>query len=626
MKTTAPFSSQPPLSTESASVHGLKVVEGATVRSPVLPARADNDATTFRGLVQGDAELNFQWAALLIDSLVASGVEHVVMSPGAQMIPLSLACRHNDKLKVSVVIDERSAAFYALGLAKMTRKPTILICTSGSAVGQYYPAIMEANTGMVPLIVLTSDRAPENQDRCSAQAIDQVRAFGQHVRAAHQLTLPDNSISQLLAVASRVYEQATWPMPGPVHVNMPFRDPLVPKTRTKLAVLPKPPVVAAPCVLPNLNDILEIAGSLSGRRGAIVCGASEIEDHEAFFEAVQVLAQTLGCPVITDPLSNMRFGAPDTDLVMSRGDSFLRSNEFADSHQPEWVLNFGGPPTSKSVLTWMQKSPTTDYIVVDQTPRWADPLQKVTRMVRSNAAEFCRALVGTGVLKSTSETWAESFAICERQICAMAEIGTGNILWEAPIIRAILDNASDGSAVFSGNSMSVRDFDTFSGTRDKQVRLIANRGTNGIDGAIATLTGVAAAQGSTVLGMIGDMTFSHDMGSLQLAGKVDVVLVVLNNGGGAIFEYLPTKGTPEYQDFLSPPTMDVCLSARACGWQTWRADDMESFTAAMAEAMAGKGPRLIEAVIDRDASVSCHKAFWSAAEQLKRPHLVSVHD
>lgn len=616
----------PPLSGDVAADHGFKVVEGSAgvAHAPrtAAPAPAETDTTTFRGLVQGDAELNFQWAALLIDSLVASGVEHAVMSPGAQMIPLALACRANAKLKVSVIIDERSAAFYALGLARVTRRPTVLICTSGSAVGHYYPAIMEASSGMTPLIVLTADRAPENQDRCSAQAIDQVRAFGLHVRASHHLTLPDASIGSLLAVASRVYEQALWPMPGPVHVNMPFRDPLVPKTRNKLAVA-LPPAVSVPCIQPHRDEVAEIAAILSGRPGAIICGATEIEDHQEFFDAVHELARSLACPIITDPLSNLRFGGPDDDLVVSRADSFLRSTTFADTHQPDWVLCFGGPPTSKPVLTWLQKSRASDYMVVDHTPRWPDPLQRVTRLVRSNPATLCRALVERGNLAPAHVGWAEAFAACERQINALADLGNGDVLWEAPIIGTILGAATEGSAVFSGNSMSVRDFDTFSGTMEKSVRLMANRGTNGIDGSIATLIGVAAAQQGTTLGMIGDMAFAHDMGSLQLAGAVDVVLVVLNNGGGAIFDYLPTVHTPEYQDFLSPPTLDIGLAARAGGWSHWRADDLPSFTAAFAEALAGRGPRVIEAVIDRKASVACHKQFWSASEQINRPHLVT---
>lgn len=571
---------------------------------------------------QGNAEHNFRWAAALIDSFVAAGVTHAVMSPGAQMVPLSLACRANPRLKISIVIDERSAAFYALGIARVTQRPTILICTSGSATAQYFPAIMEASTGMVPLIVLTADRAPENQDRCSAQAVDQIRVFGLHVRASHSLHLPDDSAGCLPILASRAYEQTLWPMPGPVHINVPFREPLVPKSRTKLA-LPLPPATRAPLIQPHLADVRDIASALSGRPGAIVCGANEVDPNNGFSDAVLTLARQLGCPVIADPLSNLRFGVGVESPVVARGEAILRNKGFADAHRPEWVLCFGGPPTAKPVLTWLKDARAENHIVVDNTPRWPDPLQRVTRLVRSSPAAFCRCLAATGMLQPAPETWLASFQAAERRTDAAAPGANDDALWEAPIIRTLLHTAPEDSVVFSGNSMSVRDFDTFSGTTERSLRLMANRGTNGIDGAIATFLGIAAAQRKTTYGMIGDMTFAHDAGSLQLAGRLDAVLVVLNNAGGAIFDYLPTAGTPEYEDFVCPPQIDIEYAARAGGWRYWRADTIDAFRTAIAAA-TGKGPRLIEAVIDRRISVERHKAFWESAQALSRVRLVAA--
>lgn len=589
----------------------LGAVEFSRNASNCRAAIPEVDNTTFRGVVQGDAELNFRWAAVLIDSLVANGCVQAVMSPGAQMAPLALACRANAQLKVTVIIDERSAAFYALGLARATRKPTILICTSGSATGHWYPAVMEASAGMAPLILLTADRAPENQDRCSAQAIDQVRVFGPHVRASHHLPLPDASIDSLQPFASRIYEQSLWPSPGPVHVNMPFRDPLIPKTRVKHPTV-KPPAIARSVIRPQLEDITDVARAISGRRGVIVCGATEI-DSDGFVAAVHELGRVTGCPIITDPLSNLRFDVPDDVCVVSRADTFLRSNEFAASHRPEWVISFGGPPTAKPVLTWLQDAPVSDYIVVDPSVRWADPLLRVTRLLRSDPASFCRGLTARGGLVKAPAEWGESFAACEHYVDILAGTTCEQTLWEAPIIRRLIQAARPGATVFSGNSMSIRDFDSFSGTTGKHLRLLANRGTNGIDGSIASLLGVAAADRSQpVVAMIGDMAFAHDVGSLQLAHDLDVTVVVLNNGGGAIFDYLPTAGIDEYNDFVSPPTVDIGLAARAGGWRHWRADSLSGFENAMAQSAAG-GPCLIEAVIDRAASVRNHKNFWKSA-------------
>lgn len=581
--------------------------------SSLPPVHTEADNTTFRGLVQTDAELNFRWAAVLIDALTANGVTHAVMSPGAQMAPLALACRANPDLKVTVIIDERSAGFYALGLARVTRKPVILICTSGSATGHWYPAVMEASSGMTPLILLTADRAPENQDRCSAQAIDQIRVFGPHVRASHHLPLPDGSIDSLQPLASRIYEQSLWPSPGPVHVNLPFRDPLVPKTRTKLPGV-TPPVIARSVIRPQLEDIMSVAAAISGRRGVIVCGATEI-DNPDYAAALYELAHTTGCPVITDPLSNLRFGAPIDVCVLSRADAFLRSKEFCAAFQPEWVISFGGPPTAKSVLSWLQETPASDYILVDPTMRWADPLLRVTRLLRSDPATFCRGISVRGNVRPAPAEWVEAFRACETYMDRLANGASESSLWEAPIVRHLVESAAPDSVLFSGNSMSIRDFDSFSGTVDKRFRLIANRGTNGIDGSIGTLLGIAAAQKQKpTLAMIGDMAFSHDVGSLQLAHDLNVTLVVLNNGGGAIFDYLPIHDIPEYDDFLSPPTVNIGMAARAAGWRHWRASDLHSFHDAIDAAAHGSGPALVEAIIDRQVSVRNHKRFWKAAE------------
>ncbi|RJF78387.1 2-succinyl-5-enolpyruvyl-6-hydroxy-3-cyclohexene-1-carboxylic-acid synthase [Azospirillum cavernae] len=573
---------------------------------------AEKDNTTFRGIVQGDAELNFEWSAFLIDSLVAAGVTHVVMCPGAQMAPLALACRANPALKITVVIDERAAGFFALGLSRVTRRPTILICTSGSAVGEFFPAVMESSTGMIPLILITADRAPENQDRCSAQAIDQIRAYGAHARSSHSLPLPDASIDTLSALASRIYEQSLWPMPGPVHVNQPFRDPLVPKNRVKRAV-PKPPTITEPVIQLRQEDIDRMAETLSGRRGVIVCGATENAEEPGFPAAVYELARQLAAPIIADPFSNLRFGAPAESGVIARADTFLRAARFTATHQPEWILNFGGPAMSKPVLTYMQESTASDYIVVDPTTRWSDPLLRATHIVRSSPETLCRALTESGSLKPAPDVWRQSFIACDGFIDTLSRSAFDTSLWEAPIVRRLIKAAPDGAVVFSGNSMSVRDFDSFSGNTDTRLRLLANRGTNGIDGSIGTLIGIAAAQRHTkTVCMIGDMAFSHDVGSLQLAGDLDIVLVVLNNGGGGIFEYLPTANVPEYQDFLSPPTLSIGAAGKACGWQHWEIHDLDGLNAALDAAMAAKGPCLIEAVIDRKASVRQHKLFWSA--------------
>ncbi|MDR3436259.1 2-succinyl-5-enolpyruvyl-6-hydroxy-3-cyclohexene-1-carboxylic-acid synthase [Telmatospirillum sp.] len=542
----------------------------------------------------------------MIDGLIMSGATNVVMSPGAQAAPLMMACRANAKAKITVIIDERSAAFFALGLARATQTPTIIICTSGSAVGQLYPAIMEAAASQVPLIILAADRAPEKQDCGAAQATDQIRVFGMQVRAAHHLPVPDASIESLPSLAARIIEQSLFPNPGPVYVNQPFREPLYAKTLRKFASPRLVPMTSQPLLQATDDDILHVTDRVSGRPGLIVCGSQEIAGD--FAMAVQFLATAAGAPIIADPLSGLRFGPSCRDGLVSCADSLPRALAFADDCHPEWVISFGGPLISQAFSAWLKKEPVADYIVVDNSPRWTDPLKRATRMVRAEPAAFCRALAGH--VSPAPAAWRQRFVTLEQRISTTLRHGKDGLLWEAPIIASLLTAAPEGGAIFSANSMSIRDFDTFSGSSDKPLRVLGNRGVNGIDGSIATLLGIASRSDRTTLGMIGDVAFAHDMGSLQIANHLDVVLVVLNNGGGGIFDYQGAVETREYLDFLCPPTVDVAAVAGACRWHYWRADTAADFDSALGKAMSAKGCRLIEAVIDRKASVGRHHAFW----------------
>lgn len=550
---------------------------------------------------------------MLIDGLIMAGATNIVMSPGAQAAPLMMACRANAQAKITIIIDERSAAFYALGLARATGTPTIIICTSGSAVGQMYPAVMEASAVLAPLIILAADRAPERQDCCAAQAIDQTRVFGAHVRASHHLPAPDASIDSLSAMAARIVEQSVYPSPGPVFVNQPFREPLYAKTlRKHTQALAIGPAIAQPILLAQADDVQSVADRLSKRPGLIVCGSSGADERLA--AAIRHLAQALACPIVADPLSGLRFGALQDHNLITRADSLSHCKAFSEKCQPEWVINFCGPPISQSFLSWLKKSPLTDYIVVDDSTRWPDPIRRATRMVRADPATFCRDLAGR--VAPAPADWAERFRRFEHHIDDILRRDPGNLLWEAPIIESLLAAIPERGVLFSGNSMSVRDFDTFSGSTTKPLHLMANRGVNGIDGSIATLLGIAARSERTTLAMIGDVAFCHDMGSLQIASDLDVLLVVLNNGGGAIFDYQGAAHTQEYLDFLCPPSVDMSAVARACSWTHWSVTSRSGFDDTLQEAMSVKGCRMIEAIIDRKTSVARHQAFWNAIRGL----------
>lgn len=581
-------------------------IASINISEPALQA----EKNTGRNVV---ADWNFTWSAMLIDGLIMAGATNIVMCPGAQAAPLMMASRANPKAKISIIIDERSAAFHALGQARATGVPTMVICTSGSAVGQMYPAIMEASAVLAPLIVLAADRAPERQDSCAAQAIDQTKVFGSQVRASHHLPAPDDSIESLTSIAARIVEQSLFPTPGPVFVNQPFREPLYAASlRKHERASRRTPLIARPLLMARADDVQQIADRISGRPGLILCGSREADPDLAV--AIGELASAIDCPIVADPLSGLRFGPRDQRRLFSRADSLPRSKAFADRCHPDWIITLRGPAVSQGFFSWLEDVGLTDYIVVEDSTRWPDPIRRATRMVRADPAGFCRDLARR--VKPAPSDWADRFARYECLIDDMIRRKGGPHLWEAPIIERLIRAVPDQGILFSGNSMSVRDFDTFSGTSSKPFRLLANRGVNGIDGSIATLLGIAAHNDRGTLAMIGDVAFCHDLGSLQIANGLDVLMVVLNNGGGAIFDYQGAIHTRDYLDFLAPPSVDMSSAAKACGWRHWRAATPEEFDGALDAAQSVNGCRMIEAVIDRKTSVARHQAYWAAIRDL----------
>ncbi|TSA42012.1 MAG: 2-succinyl-5-enolpyruvyl-6-hydroxy-3-cyclohexene-1-carboxylic-acid synthase, partial [Betaproteobacteria bacterium] len=275
------------------------------------------------------AHTNLHWALTLIDGLAAAGVAHAVISPGSRSTPLALACELHPRIETHVVLDERSAAFFALGLAKAGNAPAAVIGTSGSAPANWLPAVIEANYGAVPLILLSADRPPELRECGANQTVDQVKLFGGHVRFAFDLGVAEQSPEALRHVAMRArqaVDQSRWPLPGPVHLNVPLREPLVPSGKMDFDFSGCAAGVAYPTLIPPAAALAQLAEELSGAPGLIVCGA--MAASPGFAAAVAELAGRLGCPVLADPLSGLRFGEHDRCRILTRYDAFLRNRQF----------------------------------------------------------------------------------------------------------------------------------------------------------------------------------------------------------------------------------------------------------------------------------------------------------
>jgi 2-succinyl-5-enolpyruvyl-6-hydroxy-3-cyclohexene-1-carboxylate synthase len=555
------------------------------------------------------AFLNLRWAMALVEGLVAAGVDRAVISPGSRSTPLTLACLRHPGMKSWIQVDERSAAFFALGLAKADRRPVALVCTSGSAPANWFPAVIEASYGLTPLLLLTADRPAELRDCGANQTINQAGLFGGQVRASHELP-PAESTPQALRglgfLAARAADQSRWPLPGPVHINVPLREPLVPAGVLPEYAAATPKAVSYPVMQPPADEIAALARELSGRPGLIVCGEGNYEN--GFPAALAQLAEALACPVLADPLANLRYGAHDRSRILGRYDAFLRCEGFAGNPRPEWVLRFGAVPVSKQLQNYLAACDSA-HILVEPHGRWPDPLHQTTRLLRADPAAVCSALAAARPLPAPA-AWLEGFVAQERRAGALADAAGKPV--EAEVVASLARRLA-GGCLFSGNSMAIRDLDGFAAGSDAPLRIVGNRGASGIDGNVSTALGLAAALGKPVAALLGDLTFYHDMNGLIAARGLNATFVVLNNGGGGIFNYLPQSGLEDFERaWLTPTELDFSHAARMYGLEYRKVECGGGFDAALAAALEHDGPDLIEVTVDREVSVARHKAYWAA--------------
>ncbi len=550
----------------------------------------------------------------LIDGLVAAGVRHAVISPGSRSTPLTLACSVHPALRTWVQVDERSAAFFALGLAKADGEPALLVATSGSAAGHWLPAIIEASQGAVPLLLLSADRPPELQACGANQTVDQLKLYGGHVRAFHALPVAEGTVtarSRLQALAAQAADQSRWPVPGPVHLNVPFREPLLPSADPPM----EPPAGAAvarvgyPRLQPDSGQMERLARLMDGRPGLIVCGAGHWGTD--FPGAVTALAARLGAPLLADPLADLRCGSHDRSHVLCCYDAFLRRH--AAGRVPSWVLRFGALPVSKALQGYLRDCGAAMHAVVEPHGRWPDPLHQATELVHADAAAVCAELAVRLELPGPAEWWA-AFAAEEQRAANLLAEPTVN-LWEGEVVPALVQRLPPDSLLFSGSSMPIRELDSFLGSAPRALRVVANRGASGIDGNISTLLGLAAAGGrrGATVGLLGDLACYHDMNGLLAARGLRVTLVVLNNGGGAIFGYLPQARLAGFADYwLTPTGLDLGQVAALYGLAHHRVHRPEALGASLDAALAAPGPALVEVMLDRAASLARHQAYWAA--------------
>ncbi len=596
-------------------------------------------ATSRPGDAVSAAEALFAYVGAFVDELARSGVQHVCIAPGSRSAPLALMFARHPEIRVWMHLDERSAAFFALGLAKASGDPVAVVCTSGSAAANFLPAVVEARAGGVPLVVLTADRPPELRDVGAPQTIDQTRLFGVHAKWFAEVALPEATVEMLRYVrtlACRAVGIAVASPVGPVHLNVPFREPLIPRPFAP-PVAPDEPggdawhgrVGVEPYVWidtpPRTLDLAAarlIAGELRrSRRPLIVCGP---QADPALPAALGVLASAIGAPLLADPLSLVRCGSHSRGMVIDAYDAFLRDRTLADRFSPDLVLRIGGVPTSKVLQNYLVRQTGARQLTIGDGA-WSDPTLIAAQAVQAVPRHACTAVFDILTAqpdesrRDPGTEWSERWRAADG--AAREALARGAAAYDEPfegrVFAELADLLPDGATLYVSSSMPVRDLDSFVGGSARRLRFLANRGANGIDGVVSSAMGAAAAGGGPTVLAIGDLAFYHDMNGLLAARAHDLSLtiVLINNDGGGIFSFLPQAELGDGFETLfgTPHGLDFSAAARLYGAHYTRVWEWDELRSAVDDGMGGNGLTIVELRTDRARNVEMHRELWHAA-------------
>ncbi|AGP52360.1 2-succinyl-5-enolpyruvyl-6-hydroxy-3-cyclohexene-1-carboxylic-acid synthase [Streptomyces rapamycinicus] len=568
---------------------------------------------------EGGAQAAF--AATLVDEWVRAGLSEAVIAPGSRSTPLALALAEDGRMRLHIRLDERAAGFLALGLSRATGRATVVVTTSGTASAELHPAVAEADLAGVPMVVCTADRPPELQGVGAPQTMVQTGLYGSAVRWAVAVAVPERGQDGMWrSLAARaVAEAGAGPSgPGPVHLNLAFRDPLVARPG------PLPPGrpdgqpwhhIGRPVLTATPADVAAVADG--HERGVLLVGAGA-GDPAAVHEA----AAALGWPVLADPRSGARTPGPGT---VAAADAVLRGPHARDRLCPEVVVHLGERWASRAVADWLRQ-PGIRHVLVDPDWRWRDPDRLAATVLRTDPTALCRAVAEAVPEPLAGPEWRTAWTSAEATAqAAMADALDGRAdLTEPRVARTLFDALPAEATLVVGSSMPVRDLEWFAAPRHRPPAVLANRGVNGIDGTIATALGVAAARGPVAV-LLGDLTFLHDAGALLGAAEapdVSCTLVVVDNHGGGIFSFLPQASRLPEDTFEllfgTPQAADVCAVAAAYGVGVVRVADEGELRSALKERVGSPGVSMIHLCTDRAANVAVHdRAHRTVARALE---------
>lgn len=501
---------------------------------------------------------NSLWGSVLVETLHRLGLREVVISPGSRSTPLTMAFARHPGIEAIPVLDERSAAFFALGLARQHHRPVALLCTSGTAGANYFPAVIEAQENGVPLLVITADRPPEMRECRSGQTIDQQKLYGSHVNFHHEFSVPQATLPllrYLRQTTAHAWERTQWPCSGPVHLNAPFRDPLPPvedgSTGALRGKLNERKFFAAFKPQARSEPVLT-SGVRLGGRGIIVAGQVRLSDPVAYAKAVTRISRKLGWPVLADALSPLRQHSHLVPNLVTTYDFIARSAGLTKQLQPDRVLCLHDWPTSKPLRQWLQAA-DLDVTFVSAHAQNPDALHSRSRLLRCQVESLAGVVQGGARARGWLAGWMETDRRLARRLGRVLA-GTDE-LFEGRVSALLPTVLPKGTPLFVANSMPVRDLEYFCPANNRNLVVHCNRGANGIDGTLSTALGVAHGNRPTVL-LTGDLALLHDTNGFlsrpRFRGSLTIVLI--NNRGGGIFGHLPVaQFDPPFEEYFATP-------------------------------------------------------------------------
>lgn len=561
-----------------------------------------------------------------VDELASSGVQHVVISPGSRSTPLAILFTEHKKINEWVVVDERSAAYFALGIAKQQQSPVAIVCTSGTAAANYYPALVEATYSRVPLIVLTADRPHELRDTGASQTIKQTEMYGNYAKWFHDMALPEATTEMIHYARSKasraVYESTTGNF-GPVHLNFPLREPLIPdlsleniwgNSKREIAFHP---VTQGEKRL-NEQQIAHLLKTIQNKKKGVIITGPQVDGSVA--EAIANLAEAWDLPILADPLSQLRAGDHNKKNIVECYDAFLRNKQIRETLKPEFIIRFGAMPVSKSILFYINELVDIPQYVVETEAGTRNPIYHATTFIYANPHLLSNDLIKHSKNKKIVDhhwlqKWLRMNSIAKKYIIE----NDSNTLTEGQAVHCLLSVIPNESVLYIGNSMPIRDVDTFFMTTKRKITTFANRGASGIDGVVSSSIGVAVTSDKPVTLVLGDLSFYHDVNGLLITKQYDVSITILliNNNGGGIFSFLPQAENKKHFEklFGTPLHIDFAHAVNMYGGNYRHVRTKSELKDELHRSYKQKGLNVIEIQTNRDENVKWHRHIWGEIEK-----------